>query len=106
MKTTLLLATLAFLNAPHSFASEGAQLSRIASLPAERCQMDLRKLRDIHGQMRNMNDEQRELFLRAIAEDIRARGLQLPPPPGPCTQIHLALERRCGDEQEARSRCR
>lgn len=105
MKTTLFLAAILSLGSS-AFASDGAQLARIAGLPAQKCQQDLRKLRDIHAQMRNMNNEQRELFLRAIAADIRARGLQIPPPPGPCTEIHLALERRCGDENEARSRCR
>ncbi len=88
-----------------AWASEAEELATIASLPIERCQKDLTKLHDIHGQLRYMNQEQALEFLQLIAAEIKSKDIKMPPPPAPCSTIHLALEQRCGDLADAKNKC-
>lgn len=114
MKTTRLLVLLTLSTASNSAladdnkapASESEQIAKIGTLPVAECQKDLKMLRYIHGQLKKLNEEQGEKFLKLIVGNMRAQGVQKPPPPAPCSEVTLALERRCGDENEARSRCR
>lgn len=103
--TALLAAPLsAFADDPQS-PSDSEQVAKIAQLPQERCQKDLKKLHDIYGQLRNMTSDERQTFLKAIVDNIRSQGLQIPPPPKPCSSVHLALESRCGNLSDAESKC-
>jgi hypothetical protein len=85
--------------------SDAEQAARIAQLPAAECQRDLTKLHDIYGQMKTMTAEQKQQFLQSIVSYIRANNLQKPPPPKPCSTVHLALEERCGNVSDAESKC-
>ncbi len=111
MKATKLLFLSALMAAPNvSLAdetqpSDTEQVSRIAAMPLAQCQRDLTKLHDIYGQMKNMTTGQAQEFLHAIADDVKRRGLQIPPPPKPCSTPHLALESRCGNVSDAESKC-
>jgi hypothetical protein len=85
--------------------SEAEQVQRVQSLPVERCQEDLKQLHFIYGQLRLLSQSDGEIFLRNVADNIRRRGLQLPPPPKPCSAVHLALENRCGNAADAETKC-
>lgn len=104
-KLNVLLLLGAVLQAPAFAASEAEQIGKIQSLPIERCQKDLTKLHDIHGQMRYMTQEQGVNFLALIGQDLKSQGVEMPPPPPPCSAVHLALEQRCGDVSDAKNKC-
>ena len=86
-------------------ASEADQVARIQTMPIAKCEQDLKQLRFIYAHLKALTAAQRQDFLNQVVENIQSQGLQLPPPPAPCSAPDLALEERCGNLSEAKHQC-
>jgi hypothetical protein len=106
----LMIVTAALILPSAAFGSEtpsntNEPTANIASLSDAQCQDALEHLHKIYEQMRYMDETQAKHFLQLIGQDLRKRGLRIPPPPPPCSTPHFALEQRCGNYADAASKC-
>jgi hypothetical protein len=85
--------------------TDAEQIVQIRQLPIQRCRIDLAKLHDIHHQLRSMSLAEGQQFLALVVQDMRSKNIQMPPPPAPCSAVHLELERRCGNVQASQQSC-
>ncbi|MGZ3653620.1 MAG: hypothetical protein ACXVB9_06730 [Bdellovibrionota bacterium] len=85
--------------------SDAEQAARIKTMPIAQCELDLKQLRYIYAHMKGMSDSEKHDFLNQVVQGFRSQGLELPPPPAPCSAPDLALEERCGNLAQAQNQC-